>query len=289
MTGRIPVRLAGLAVATLAITIVLAIAAASATITYVPMYSNIPSTLSGDVPSLGFQERSVSEVGGQVGLVGTSANNTKVTVGLSSWACQQGVWNVSSGPEKCVHSTTETFAWPVILRIYLANPDGSVGPKIAQLRQTVAMPYRPTASEKCTGANAGGWSWPHCYSGKLFKVTFQLRGIYLPSHAIISVAYSTSGFGPEPQGYQPCSSTTQGCFYDHLKVALEDPNNPAFSGSPFTGTQPRPADTYAAENPPGAFCAKTAGSEPTGNFQLETGCEPNWAGRQPLISVSTGG
>lgn len=287
MSERILGRAPKLVAALLAATAVLAITAgaASAAITWTTTYNDIPKPLPGNVPSQAFQAQQVSQFGGQVEVAQATANNTKVTVAMSSFACQAGVWWESSGPEKCVHSTTERFSWPVTLKIYLPEPNGEVGPQIAQLTQTFKMPYRPTANEKCTGEHAGGWG-AKCYHGKLFKITFPLKGVYIAKDAIVSVIYNTSGYGPEPQGYSnPCNSEARGCFYDSLNVGVEDPENSVFSTSPFTGTQPLPNDAYINSATAGVYCDGGAGG--TGTFRLEggPGC---WTGMQPLFEVATG-
>jgi hypothetical protein len=269
-------------VAILAITAVLAITAGAASaVTYTPIYKNIPAPLPGNVPSQPFQAQQASEFGGQVEVSGASANNTKVTVAMSSWACQSGTWNEGT----CVTTAGAKFEWPVTLKIYLPKPDNSVGPQIAQLTQTFKMPYRPSANPtKCTG---GRWySYGKCFNGKLFKIVFPLKGVYLSDNAIISVVYNTSGYGPEPQGYgNLCNTEPQGCPYDSLNVGVEDPTNPVFATSPFTGTQPLPNDAYINSATAGVYCDGGAGG--TGTFRLEggPGC---WTGMQPLFEVATG-
>jgi len=243
-----------------------------------PIYDNIPSHLPGNVPSQAFEATSTSEFGGQIGLTRATGKKTKVTVGMSSWACQSGNWWSSSGENKCVTKGDAKFSWPVTLKVYSSEPDGSVGSLVTESTQTFKMPYRKTASEKCEG---GGWG-PECFHGLLFTITFQLDNVSIPSNAIVSVAYNTSDYGAEPQRPQPCDAEPQGCPYDSLNVAVEEPENEVFGGSPFAGTQPRPNDAYLNSTWSGAYC--DSGSAGTGKFRLDESC---WAGYQPLITVTT--
>src|ERR1700686_4504252 len=54
------------------------------------VYNNIPSPLPGNFASFGNEAYSLSEFGGLIELAGTPRKNPKVTVAMSSWACQSG-------------------------------------------------------------------------------------------------------------------------------------------------------------------------------------------------------
>jgi hypothetical protein len=244
-----------------------------------PIYDNIPSHLPGNVPSQAFEATSTSEFGGQIGLTRATQKKTKVTIGMSSWACQSGVWWESSGENKCVTKGDAKFSLPVTLKVYSSEPDGSVGSLVTEVTQTFKIPYRPSATENC--GEGGGWG-PECFHGKLSLITFQLENVSIPSNAIVSVAYNTSDYGTQPQRPQPCNAEPQGCPYDSLNVAVEEPENEVFGSSPFAGTQPRPDDAYLSSTWSGAYCDN--GTEGTGKFRLDAGC---WEGYQPLITVTT--
>jgi len=153
MIGKIPARIAKLATAMLATGAVLAWATASAgaMVTYTPIYNNLPSPLPGNVPSEAMEATSSSEFGGEVELAGATADHTKVTVAMSSWACQSG----GATDDTCVSAAKAKFEWPVTLHIYTAGPGDSVGTQIVSLTKTFKMPYRPSASPQCAGN--GGW------------------------------------------------------------------------------------------------------------------------------------
>ena len=148
------------------------------------------------------------------------------------------------------------FSQPVTLKVYVPNPDGSVGRQIAQMTQTFKMPYRPSTNLTKCKATGGWYSAGKCYNGKLFKITFTVRGVYLSENAIISVAYNTSHYGANPIGTQPCNSEPQGCPYDSLNVAL--------TGTPTVGSFPRPDDAYLDSSWSGAYCNAEEG---TGTFR----------------------
>jgi hypothetical protein len=278
MIGRISVRVAKLLSAALATLAVLACASASAgaAVSYTTVYNNIPSPLPGNVPSEAMQSTWSSEVGGEVQLAGPSRDNTKVTLALSSWACQSG--NPEDGT--CVSEKGAKFAWPVMLHIYAANSDDSVGTQVASLTKTFKMPYRPSASTSCTGEHLGGWVQKgHCFHGKLFKVTFVLKGVSIPSKAIVSVAYNTDGFGAEP-------ASVPGP-YDFLNVA-------GLEGGPSVGSDPQPQSDYISSLWTGAYCDN--GAAGTGSFRFDpalpscVGPSDNFdnTGQQPGITIATG-
>ena len=59
---------------------------ASATV----VYNNVPKPLPGNVVSQAFEATSTSEFGGQVSFAGTARHNPRLSVVMSSWACQSG-------------------------------------------------------------------------------------------------------------------------------------------------------------------------------------------------------
>jgi hypothetical protein len=283
MAGRIPKRLAGLSVALVAAAGVLALSAgaASASITFTPLYNNIASPLPGNVPSEAIQATSTSEFGGQVELAGPVLTTTKVKVAMSSWACQSG----GAEDGSCVTAPGAKFEWPVTLHIYAVGVNNSVGTEVARITKTFKMPYRPSANNvKCTGSHLGGWVYKgQCFHGKLFSITYLLRGVAVPSKAIISVSFNTESYGAEPTGVEGP--------YNSLNVA-------GFTGSPSVGVDPQPESVYINSLWTGAYC--DAGLTGTGSFRFDPAvpgeCLPNQnsydgfdhEGLQPGFQVLTG-
>jgi hypothetical protein len=266
----------------LAIAAVSALAPASAGATGTVIYNNIPAPLPPNVVSQAFQATQLGEFGGQVEFAGASLTKTTVAVGMSSWACQKGNWFEAT----CETEKGAKFAWPVTLHIYNVGTLNAVGTQITSLTKTFNMPFRPSDSAKCTG---GRWyAKGQCYHGKLFRITFPLKGVVLPSKAIISVAYNTSGYGAQPQGYSnPCNATTAGCPYDSLNVGLTEPANEAKPEpvAPTVGADPAPESAYQNSMTAANYCDSGIGG--TGSFRLDSGPPPCWTGYQPLFQVAT--
>jgi hypothetical protein len=281
MSGRIPARVAKRALAVLAVGAMSAVAPAAAGATGTVIYDNIPSAFPPNTVSQAFEATQLGEFGGQVEFASAGLSKTKVTVAMSSWACQRGNWYEAT----CETDKGARFEWPVTLNIYSVGALNAVGTKVASLTRTFKMPYRPSDSVRCTG---GAWfAKGQCYHGKLFKINFALTGVALPSRAIISVAFNTSGYGTEPQGSKPCNATTAGCPYDSLNVGLTEPANEASPEpvAPSVGADPAPESAYQNSTTAGNYCDK--GLQGTGTFRLDSGAPPCWTGYQPLLEVST--
>jgi hypothetical protein len=253
MIGTIPARFARLLGALLGTIAVLAVVAGTASAAV--LYNNIPSPLPGNTPSEAFEATSTSQFGSEVELAGATGDMTKVKVTLSSWACQSG----GAEDGSCVSAAGSKFEWPVTLKIYTVGAGGAVGTQIASLTKTFKMPYRPSANAtKCAG-NGGWFRAGSCFHGKLFKITFPLRGVTLPSTVIVSVAYNTSDYGSQPQRPQPCNSTNN-CPYDSLNVG-------GMEGAPSVGANPPPESVYVSSTWTGAYC--DAGLAGTGSFRFD--------------------
>jgi hypothetical protein len=285
MIGKIPARSRAVVAALMAACAVLALtaAAASAMVSYTPIYNNLPAPLPGNVPSEAFEATSTSQFGGEVELAGPTLNSTKVTVAMSSWACESG----GAEDGSCVTASGAKFSWPVTLHIYTPGVGDSVGTQIASLTKTFKMPYRPSANPtKCAG-NGGWYKKGVCYHGKLFKISFVLRGATIPSKAIVSVSYNTSDYGAVPQRPQPCNSAPNGCPYDALNVG-------GMEGAPSVGSDPQPNSVYVSSTWTGAYC--DGGAAGTGSFRFDPAlpsCVSGYdgfdnEGLQPGIQIATG-
>ncbi len=284
MSSRISVRTARAAVLGLA---VFAIGATTASASPTVIYNNLPEKLPPNVVSQAFEATQTGQFGGQVEFAGASATRTSVTVVMSSFACQEGHWNEAS----CKTAEPRTkFAWPITLHIYSVGTANAVGTQIAGMTKVFKMPYRPSASPKCTGAALGGYFLKkECWHGKAFRIVFPLRGVTLPKQAIISVSFNTSGYGPEPQGNSaPCTTSSGGCYYDALNVGLTEPPNEASPTpvAPSVGADPAPEDAYHDSQTASNYC--DMGLQGTGTFRLDDGAPPCWTGYQPLFKVTTG-
>jgi len=252
--------------ALLAVAAVLPAAAGAETI-----YNNFPSPKPKNMASVGFEATSTSEFGGEVGFPAlTARRKPTITVGMSSWACQTGTWSNNN----CSSAAGSTFQEPVTLNVYEVGPGNTVGTKLLSTTQTFNMPYRPTASKKCTTGEAKGGYGSSCFHGKLFRITFSLPALVLPpEEAIVSVAYNTSDYGASPQRPQPCDSTEAGCPYDSLNVAVTQGEVPS------VGTYPDPEEVDVNSSWNAMYCGN---SMVTGSFGPSGKCWPN---EQPVLTI----
>jgi len=276
MTGRIPARMARLAVSLVVIGAVFAAIAGAASAATV-VYSNMPKPLPGNVQSVGFQATSTAEFGGQVEAT-SAVKNPTVTVGMSSWACQSG----SAFEDSCTTTPGATFNVPITLNVYSVGPENSVGTKLVTVTQNFTVPYRPSADTTHCAGN-GGWykggKNGGCFHGKLFKLNFAKLGnakspVTLPAKSIISVAYNTFTHGYAPTGVEGP--------VDSLNVALTEGPVEGKEVPPSIGIDPAPSGIYQNSTWTGAYCDNGAGG--TGTFRFDSPC---WTGEQPLIQVKS--
>lgn len=191
------------------------------------IYSSLQSSpLHGNMPSFGAEAYGFDELGTAVTFSTTSKNRSlsNVVVTMSSWGCQTGHWNTND----CVTTKGATFSEPITFNIYASG--GTT--LIASATQTFAIPYRPSASPKCTGDDAGKWydsALKDCFNGLATNITFNSftyaggPAVALPDSIVFGISYNTSGFGPSPLGYtNPCNATPAGCGYDSLNIAMSE-------------------------------------------------------------------
>ena len=105
------------------------------------------------MPRSGFEATSTAEFGGQVEFAGTNRKDPAVTATMSSWGCQEGSWNSNS----CHTVGGATFSQPLTLNIYGVEGNNEPGAQVASVTQTFNIPFRPSASKKCTGEQTGEW------------------------------------------------------------------------------------------------------------------------------------
>ncbi|MEY2588654.1 MAG: hypothetical protein QOJ67_638 [Acidimicrobiaceae bacterium] len=220
----------------------------------VTIYNSIPTPLPGNLVSQPFEAQQVSEFGDKVTFAGTARLLKDVTITMSSWACQTGSWVLGT----CASTPGATSLVPITVKLYTNDANAFSGTSFAAVTQTVAVPYRPSASANCTGTDAGKWydaASATCFSGKAANVTidFSALNVTLPNTVIYGISYNTSNYGPTPYGPLPCSSTPQGCFYDSLNVGV--------SASATTGTDVDPDGAFLNSATASVYCdGGTAGT-----------------------------
>lgn len=244
-----------------------------------PIYNSIESPLPPNLPSLGYEATSASEVGNQISFSSGSARVLQsVVVTMSSWGCETGSWS----NDDCSTTPGDTFSEPVTLNLYDVGADGtSVGAKFATVTQTFNIPYRPSADPNYTtdcAADAAAESEPvsdfdgtwydsadgHCYNGLDDNITFNLANVTVPNTLIYGIAYNTSDYGADPYGDgTPCHATEAGCPYDSLNLALS--NDPA---DVSVGSDPQQGTIYWNTSYAGFYC--DGGAAGVGTFRIDS-------------------
>jgi hypothetical protein len=265
--------LAALVVAAISVVAGSAMAAGGSVKASVVYNSTVPNGPKSNLPSVGAEAYAFNEFGNEVTLAGSARRLTSVAVTLSSWACVQGHWNTND----CSTPAGATFSQPITLNIY--DPNDTVHP-IATSTQTFVVPYRPSASAKCTGSEAGEWyqsSSKTCFNGLADNVTFSFSGVTLPDTVVYGIVYNTSHYGPTPQGETPaCFGTAAGCPYDSLNIALSTDDDVS-AGSSTSGT--------VWQNSPYGSQYCDGGSAGTGTFRADSGC---WTPYVPAVQFKAG-
>jgi hypothetical protein len=205
--------------------------------------STVPNGPKANVPSIGPEAYSFNQLGNAVDLAGSTRNLTSVTVGLSSWACVSGTWNGGD----CSTPSGATFPQTITLNIY----DSTGTSLLASSTQTFAIPYRPSASAKCTGVDAGKWYSPSsktCFNGLYNEVTFNFSGVRLPDQVVYGIEYNTRDFGPAPTGVSGPS--------DSLNIALVNEPGDVTAGSdtnPGSLWEEHSGSSFASTNEWGSY------------------------------------
>jgi hypothetical protein len=198
--------------------------------------STVPNGPPANVPSIGPEAYAFDELGNAVTFAGTARRLTSVTVGLSSWACAQGGWNTGD----CVTPTGATFPQAITFNIYEA--DGTT--LIATKTQTFNVPYRPSASSKCTGPNAGKWhssGLKQCFNGLYNEVTFSFSGVTLDNAVVYGIAYNTATAGYNQTGVSGPADSLNIALVNESAVSAGNDTAldtlwEAHHGSPFAST-----------------------------------------------------
>lgn len=255
MLGKIPLRVARVTVLVLALGACSALTAGAASAAEV-VYNYMPSPIPGNPVSEAFEATQTGEFGGQIELAGAARKNPRVSVLMSSWACETGSWNTND----CHSAMGAKFQVPITFKISAVGPGESQGAVLAVGSKTFSIPYRPSANPtKCTGPEAGKWyKGGICFNGKSAKIALPLKAASLPNRVIVTIAFNTSDYGANPTG---CNKGPGPCPEDSLNVGVNDGFEEP-SRTPTVGALPLPEDAYT-------------------NGSLESG----WEGFQPLFEV----
>lgn len=258
-------------------------ASASASVPRSVLYTSTAPGV-GNIPSVGVEAYSFNQIGDEVKLRRV-ARLKSVAVQLSSWACQSGAWNTGD----CVTTPGATFSTPITLNIYNASVAGTHPGEIvpgtlrATVTRTFNIPYRPSASPHCTGAQAGEWfkNGQGCFNGLAHTIGFTLTGLKtkLPKDVVLGVSYNSDNSGPDPL---------------HGTGAPEDSLNVGLSPKVRAGHQRYPGAIFWDTRFAGFTCAAAPpdgnnGPFQTGVFNLDGPCDGatnSWAGFVPAFQVN---
>ena len=105
---------------------------------------------------------------------------------------QLGVPDGQLERERLRHAAGSDVRQPITLKVY--DPANLTTP-LATSTKTFDVSYRPSASPKCTGPNAGKWMSPakECKNGLAQDVTFGFSKVTLPATVVYSISYNTGG------------------------------------------------------------------------------------------------
>jgi hypothetical protein len=190
-------------------------------------YNAIPSKVSGNVPSTGFEATQTNEFGDEVELGGTARSLQSMSVVLSSWGCESGTWNGGD----CDTTPGATFDVPLTFTVY-KSVDGTPGEVLATASDTFTVQYRPSASDQCGDGRWYNAKDRTCYNGLPQTVEVDFDGQPLTDTVIWSVAYNTTHSGAAPIGESAdCYGESGGCGYDSLNVGVWSAPKAPYSGT----------------------------------------------------------
>jgi hypothetical protein len=175
----------------------------------------------------------------------TQRSLSNVTLTLSSWACQQGTWY----DHNCVTQPGATFPQTITLSVYKVNGDGKMGDQIATSTGTFDVPFRPSASSKCAGTDAGKWQAPskECKNGITDDVTFPFSGQKLDESVIYQVSYTPAGPSNSLNVAMTSNAASVGTSADS-DLWIDGQQNSGFDGGYATTNQLTPSVQFKANN-----------------------------------------
>jgi len=257
-----------LIVAAVAVVVALASPAALAAGGGKVIYDSTVKPLPGNLPSVGAEAYSFTELGDEVTFAAGSRELLRVTVTLSSWGCQVGHWFSAD----CVTSPGAEFAVAITFNVYSPGPSNTAGALLGSRTQTFLVPYRPSSDNvRCTG---GRWfDGPQgCFNGLAHTITFTLSGLHakLPKDVVWGVTYNSDTSGPNPIG---------------LTNSPEDSLNVGLAPKVRAGHQRFPGGLFWDTRYPGNSCGTPF---VPGDFNLDRADATCWAGYVPAAQFNAG-
>ncbi|HEY8707892.1 MAG TPA: PEP-CTERM sorting domain-containing protein [Burkholderiaceae bacterium] len=156
------------------------------------IYSTMPASLPGSLPSIAYYSNNITEIGQSIQLGGTARALNSVTVTMVDWSMASTFGSLAAG-----YDQTLTF------NIYNYVDNTALGSLIATLTQTALVPWRPKADPTNCGVGATTWysaADNTCYNGYAFNVTFDFSslGVILPNNLAFGLSTATDPSGSAP-------------------------------------------------------------------------------------------
>lgn len=223
------------------------------------IYSNIPSVLPGNYPSLGYEATSTSELGDHIAFAPGARKLNTVTVTMSNWAL------ASEYANNPLYSSNATgYQHALTFNIYNYTNDTAAGSLIASNTISALIPWRPEADPTCPGGTAWRDGSGNCFNGLAFNVVFDFSGqnIILPDDIVFGLAFNTADYGSNPI---------------HLPGPYNSLNYALTSAATSVGTDINPDALFVNTSWDGL---RTPGVGTNGVFGVDT----NWTGFVPMAS-----
>lgn len=217
------------------------------------VYSNIPSVLAGNYPSLGYEATSTSELGDHIAFGPGARKLNTVTVTMSNWALASQYSSNATGYQ---HDLT--------FNLYNYAGDTAAGSLLATNTVSALIPWRPEADPTCPGGTAWRDVSGTCNNGLAFNVVFDFsnQNVILPNDIVFGLAFNTADYGNNPiHSAGP---------YNSLNYALT-------GAAPTVGTDINPDSLFVNTSWAGL---RTPGVGTNGVF----GADTNWTGYVPMAS-----
>jgi hypothetical protein len=245
------------------------------------LYNSIPNPLPGNVASEGPENYAFSELGDAIKLGENTGTIGKVTVILSSWACQNGNWHSGN----CVSTPGANFRQPLTVKLYSVSnrwTPPEVVSFLGSITETSNIPYRPTSTPALCGGDTSEWYSSKdkaCYRGLAAPVAVDFSSLHIQVPAYgelaVTVAFDTTHYGPYPIGESAaCFGTSAGCPYDFLNIAT-DSSKGILVGGPLDNL-----GVFVNYTLPNHACDPATIT--TGQLVDDKGC---WDGYHPEISI----
>lgn len=219
------------------------------------IFSNLPTTLPPNLPSLGYQATGTTEFGNHILFAPGARQLNTAKVVMSNWALESEYGMGGAG-----------YHHDLTLNIYNYGSETGTGSLITTKTLNAFIPWRPAADPTCPNGTAWRAGDGNCYNGYAFEVVFDFTGmaVNLPNDVVFGLSFNTQTYGNQPIGAAGP--------YNSLNFALVD-------AAPTVGTDVDPDSVFW--NTAHQSFLTPGGPGVAGVF----GGDTNWTGFVPAISI----